>query len=240
MAEGMGISGSGSHSTSKSKASLIPEISGVSDNITYDLLQKLPLIVQMLQQQSPELAKTLQGTSLQDLAGLNQQQFGQAQQFQQQELAQNKDLSPEFYSAKEATGRNLMDLLNPALSGSELSNIERGLNRQFVGQGTFNTPTQANLLTSAMTYGNAGRERQQQGVQAFNQTAPNLLADKPGLKYSPVATDQSLVTQGADAAKMLFTNPTEAATAAYTAAIGNQKPKQRSSSGSGGGGVSGE
>lgn len=86
-------------------------------------------------------------------------------------LALDQAANPEFYSTRSAASNKLGDLfksidLTGALSGSEQSQIERGVNRGNInsGNGTNNSPL--NAINAGMMYGDAANTRklQQQGV----------------------------------------------------------------------------
>jgi hypothetical protein len=242
----------GGGSSSKSSASKIPTIPEVSGEITGDYLKQMPEILQFLQQYTPQLERTMlantagsapviQALESQNLGslgqatqGVNAGAFGQAMGMRELEQQQLQRLNPEFYSSRAASGEALKTLLNPNLSGGELSNIERGMNRQFLQEGTFNAPSHMNELNAAINYGDAARNRIMQGTTAAQGLLPQLNAGTPDLKYNPLQVDPSMAkidqSAGKESTKMLFTNPTEAASQAYIAAVGNQTPKSKSSS----------
>ena len=81
---------------------------------------------------------------------------------------------PEYYRLRETMGNRLEDLLRPGLSGGESEAITRGLNQQNTGAGLLNTPSQTNVVSNAMTYGNAARDRLSGALAQATQALPTF------------------------------------------------------------------
>jgi len=91
---------------------------------------------------------------------------------------------PEYFKTRETTSQQLNDLMSGQLTGGELSNMERGLNRQFLQQGTFNVPSNTQQLQAATAYGDAGRNRTLQGLGLAEKLLPTMRTSEVG----PVST----------------------------------------------------
>ena len=241
----MAIGQSLGYSTSKSSshAAELPQIEQFAPRVTQSYLQQMPQIIQMIQQQIPQLERSYwqaqrkfgpkyaqQNLGL--LGQANQAELGMQQQGFEQALAQEQQLNPEFYRSRGYTEAALRDVMSPNLTGSELSNIERGLNRQFLGSGTFNAPGNAQQLEAAITYGGAGRQRQVQGLQLAKDIMPALQSPLK-TQYTPKTISEGAVlgkTQAADTTKNLLYNPTEAAVESYRTALAVPEAKSKSKS----------
>lgn len=89
-------------------------------------------------------------------------------------MALDRETDPEYYKLRETMGSRLEDLMRPGLSGGETEAITRGLNQQNVGAGLLNTPSQTNVVSKAMTYGNAARDRLSQALGQATQALPTF------------------------------------------------------------------
>ena len=203
--------------------------------MTAAYLRDMPQILKALEKYIPQLAGVTSGVNMQNLGqllqtelGYNKQQFNTALNQRTREEAANQALYPEIGNSRVATGRALQDMLNPSLSGSELSNIERGLNRQYLGQGTFNVPNNLQQLDAAATYGAAGRARQAEGLQLAPGAMQSMTSSVAPNRFQQKSISEAFAKTGDDTGKMLYSNPTETAGQAYTSYMGNQQTKQSS------------
>ncbi len=92
---------------------------------------------------------------------------------------------PEFYAARQATGARLNDLLAPALSGGEVEEITRALNRTRAQEGSLSVPSAQSTVENAMTFGNALRDRMGSAVQTATAALPSL---RSGMDTTSLAT----------------------------------------------------
>lgn len=155
--------------------------------------------------------------------------------------ARQKD--PEYFDTRANTANQLNQLISGNLTGVELSNMERGLNRQFLQNGTFNTPGNTQQLQAATTYGDAGRNRSIQGLGLAKDLLPAMRTSEVG----PVSTQNRQIsdafaktdTSGTnDMFKTLFYNPTDKAIGSFNQALGIPQSDSSSRSTSGGIGCS--
>jgi len=70
----------------------------------------------------------------------------------------NSVIDPEFFRTRSNMSDALNTRINGGLTGSEQTEIERGLNRQNVAQGTLDVPSATTTVSNALTYGKAGRD----------------------------------------------------------------------------------
>jgi len=194
-------------------------------------------MLQILEMENANKANVAQGNLS------NYQNYEAPQQILQSQVADSlaRQKDPEYFNTRANTANQLNDLMTGRLTGSELSNIERGLNRQFTQQGTFNVPSNIQQLQAATTYGDAGRNRQLQGLGMVDKILPTFRTSEQG----PVSTSNRSIsdafaktdTSGAQGtAKMLFANPVEEAMKSFNTALGI--PMSESSSHEKGGGLS--
>jgi len=255
------IGGSSSSAQSNSGALFTPNPDLFSQAYSGIYQRDMPGILNFLKKWVPqmeEMGRTQGGlTSQQDLKNMqqllsmenaNNQAKGQSnyQEYMQSgaplQMAQSQVLDynsrqkdPEYYNTRANTANQLNSLMSGQLNGSELSNIERGLNRQFLQNGTFNTPSNTQQLQAATTYGDAGRSRQMAAIGLAGQALPGFRtsevaapqASNRGISDALAKTDTSS-TLGTT--KMLFTNPLESATQSFNTALGI--PDSSSASGS--------
>lgn len=78
-------------------------------------------------------------------------------------------IDPEYHSTRSTVADTLQRRLTQGLSGSEQTEIERGLNRQNQAAGTLNIPSQSTVTANALTYGKAGQDSLTQALQQANQ-----------------------------------------------------------------------
>jgi len=135
---------------------------------------------------------------------------------------------PEYFNTRENTANQLQQLMSGQLTGGELSGIERGLNRQFLQQGTFNVPSNMQQLQAAAQYGDAGRARQVQGLGLAEKLLPAMRTSE----VAPISTQNRQIsdalaktdtTSGQATQKMLFSNPVEEAMKSFNTALGIPK-----------------
>ena len=239
-----GLIGAGwSSGKSYSNARELPQIEQFGPRVTESYLQQMPQIIQMIQQQIPQLESAYwqaqkkfgpkyaqQNLGLLEQAGATER--GQNQLGWEQAVGQEQALNPEFYRSRALTEQNLRDVMSPNLTGSEMSNIERGLNRQMIGGGTFNAPGNVDQLNAALTYGGAGRQRQMEGLQLAQNLLPAMQSPLKA-QYAPKQISEGAVlgkTQAADTTKSLLYNPTEAALQSYNTALGIPQSRSREQS----------
>lgn len=228
----IGQSSGYSYSKSSSHASELPQIETFGPRVTASYLQQMPQILQMIQQQVPQLERSYWQAQKRFAPKYAQQNLGLLgkaagaerginEQAWQQAVGQEQAINPEFYRSRALTEQNLRDVMSPNLTGSELSNIERGLNRQFIGQGTFNAPGNVQQLEAALQYGGAGRQRQMEGLQLAQNLLPAMQSPLKA-QYNPKQISEGAVlqkTSAQDTTKNLLYNPTEAALEAYRTAL---------------------
>lgn len=83
-------------------------------------------------------------------------------------------IDPEYYNTRANVASKLGDLMNNPISGSESAAIERANNRGQINSGTFNTNNNANAISSAMNFGQAGRDRLGQALGMATQAMPQM------------------------------------------------------------------
>lgn len=141
------------------------------------------LQLQQLQQYAPQLS-TLgsQLASQEQQAGLRNDLsaiLGPGQELAGSALALDRLVNPEFYGFREQAFGGLERLLaaqDPAkLSGAELAETERGLNRMNTARGNFNVADATTTAASAGAFGNKLAEKQQRFGQALS-LIPSLSA----------------------------------------------------------------
>ena len=97
-------------------------------------------------------------------------------------------LDPEYYGTRSTVANSLGQRINNGLTGSEQTEIERGLNRQNQSQGTLDIPSSTTTTKNALTYGKAGQDSLTQALQQAN----NFLGvTKPTTDVFQVATGKS-------------------------------------------------
>lgn len=87
-------------------------------------------------------------------------------------LQLDQQANPEYYAARSAVGAAIPGLVSGGLSGGETEAITRSLNRSNNARGLMETPTPLSTVSNAMTYGNAARQRQMEGIGAANAFMP--------------------------------------------------------------------
>ena len=129
-----------------------------------------------------------------------------------------KGIDPEFYRQRAQTGSGLSDLLRSMydkdtleggdkydsnrpqgyftgnLSGGEREEINRSLNRQSSQGGNLNVPSMGNVVSNAMTYGNAMQNRRNAFGQALQQATSFLPASRSGFDPMQVALGRPSTT----------------------------------------------
>jgi len=84
----------------------------------------------------------------------------------------DQSVNPEFYNTRTQTGNTIAGLLSGGLTPAEEEAISRQLAQANVKQGIMGTPTTTSTVSNAMTFGDAARQRQLQGVQAATSFLP--------------------------------------------------------------------
>lgn len=140
-----------------------------------------------------------------------------------------KSLDPEYYATRAKTSSRLGDLmdnidLSGGLSPTELREIEQGLAREGSARGTYGAPSNTETIANAMTYGQAGRNRQienqNQLAQAIAASTQFLPASKAGADSFAMATGK---TAGANTGESKFTGVNDtAANFGTVSMLGNQ------------------
>lgn len=117
---------------------------------------------------------------------------GPGQDLIRQALSAQRQLDPEFFGTRENTGRQVNNLLNSidvgGLSGSERSEIERNLNAQNVGRGTYNTPSRIETLKNANTFGSALETKRKSLEDALASATAFLPSSRSGVDAFQAAT----------------------------------------------------
>lgn len=162
---------------------------------------------QMAQTANQIAAEQAQSQAASDLAV----QRGTGQDLVKSAVETQKLADPEYYKAREITGNRLGDLLgsidlNGKLSGGENEAISRGLAQSNQARGTAQAPSQTDVVSNAMTYGGAQRDRENQSkdqlTQALQVANGALPALKSGVDTFQVSTGRS---SGVNAGDSKFT-----------------------------------
>jgi len=245
------IGGGNSSAQSNSGSAFLPNPDLFSQGIAGMYKRDIPGILEFIKKWTPQmeaLARQQGGQTVQQdigqmgqLLGLenaNKQQVAQGNLANYQnyeaplQMAQSQVMDynarakdPEFFNTRANTANQLSDLMSGQLTGGELSNIERGLNRQFLQQGTFNVPSNTQQLQAATTYGDAGRNRSLQGVDLAVKAMPGMRTSE----VAPISTAARPISDAiaktdtsssANTSKMLFTNPVEEALKSFNTGLG--------------------
>jgi len=106
--------------------------------------------------------------------------------------ALNREVDPEYYATRAVGAQKLTDLLNGQdpnrLTGAEMANVERGLNRTNMTNGTLNVPASGSAIKNAMTFGSALDTKRNTLLNTINAVPQNLAAMKSGFDAFQVAT----------------------------------------------------
>ncbi len=120
----------------------------------------------------------------------------------------NEEVDPQYYNLREAGGNKFIDLLRGQdpnrLTGSEMANTERGLNRTNRFNGIADVPTSSGAISNAMTFGGALDKKRNTLVNTLNALPQNLAAMKSGFDSFQVATGRP--SYGTNPAAGQFTN----------------------------------
>ncbi len=227
------------------------DISLNSRALTGSYLRDFPAILQQIRREIPKFEQQQYGLAAQyspQYAALQREIFRKNQQAAEganlaslerfgtgitnKNLELDKLLNPEYYQDRAVTGDQLRELISGGLSGSELTAIERGNNRQFETEGTAALPIRSKEVESAINFGEAGRNRLTQALQTATQVLPTLRS--PVAPYTPnKPTDisgsfQNVQTDLGQSTKDLARyNPAEGATQLKVADI--TKPRKNDS-----------
>jgi hypothetical protein len=138
------------------------------------------------------------GAQLQGQNALNQAQNelsvvqGPGAELARAGLALNKEIDPEYYGLREQSASKFTDLLNGQdpnrLTGAEMANVERGLNRTNRVNGVANVPASGSAIANAMTFGGALDTKRNTLLNTLNAIPQNLAAMKSGTDSFQVAT----------------------------------------------------
>lgn len=157
--------------------------------------QELALQSELYKQFGPGFAQTGSDIAAQTQKGqvsadLAASQGGGAELVKQLDAIQ-RGVDPEFYATREAAGGKVNALLagqDPnSLTGAELANVERGLNRSNISEGNL-TPSATGTIKNAMTFGGALDKKRQNLADALNVATNFLSQSKSGINAFNVAT----------------------------------------------------
>lgn len=84
----------------------------------------------------------------------------------------SKQLDPEFYATRSATGNSIGQLLQSGLTPAEEEAVARSVAKSNVSAGWDSIPSATSTVSNAMQFGNAARTRQLQGVEAATSFLP--------------------------------------------------------------------
>ena len=122
------------------------------------------------------------------LQGPGTQEVQTAQRLQQQ-------VDPEFYSTRALAGSKFSDLLSSydpnGISGGDMAQVERGLNRQNAALGTGDTPTSTGNISNAFAYGDKLQQNKSNLGAALSQVPAFLNASKSGTDVLQQAVGRS-------------------------------------------------
>lgn len=113
-----------------------------------------------------------------------------------------REQDPEYYATRELTSSRLKDLMNGidlsgALSSTERDEIGKGLSREGYARGTAGAPSNLDVVSNAMRYGQAGAERKTQAqgalTNAIAASTQFLPQSKSGVDVFQVATGKPSV-----------------------------------------------
>ena len=157
-------------------------ISPQEQQLNYDLYRRF----------SPQYAETAAQTERNLIQGTGGEAARASQALQEDLLRSNealqRELNPEYYRNRSAAGLSLAQLLsgqNPnELTGAEMTNVERGLNRLNEGRGIQNVPSNASAITNALTFGNALEQKRANVSQAINSATNFLGTNRPAAPTS--------------------------------------------------------
>lgn len=109
----------------------------------------------------------------------------------------NKEIDPEYYGVREAGARKFLDLLGGQdpnrLTGAEMANVERGLNRTNRTHGVSDVSSSAGAINNAMTFGRELDRKRNTVLNTLSALPSNLAAFKSGTDAFQVATGRSSV-----------------------------------------------
>jgi hypothetical protein len=111
-----------------------------------------------------------------------------------------KLVDPEYYKTREVAAKSLQDLLGSydptKLSGSEMANVERGLNRTNAGQ----IPTSTTAISNAMAFDDRLQNKRTALANALSIVPSNLAGMKSGqdVAYQATGRASSAPTQGSN------------------------------------------
>lgn len=104
----------------------------------------------------------------------------------------NREIDPEYYNTREVSSQKLIDLLQGQdpnrLTGAEMANVERGLNRTNRMNGVQDVHSSGAAIGNAMTFGRELDRKRNTLVNTLSQVPGNLAAMKSGFDSFKVAT----------------------------------------------------
>lgn len=150
--------------------------------------QQAALQAQLLGQYGPQLTDLYNKLGTQSALGAASTEAQVASSPDEQKLlstldAQQRQLSPEYYTARAQTGTQLGNLLGSinlqGLTGSEQSQVERSNAASDAARGTAYSPSQTAVVGNAMNYGTALQQKQQNLGGIIGQ-ATNFMSNAAG------------------------------------------------------------
>lgn len=112
--------------------------------------------------------------------------------------ALNEEIDPQYYGLRDVAGKKFVDLLagqDPnRLTGSEMANVERGLNRTNRMNGMSDVHSSGGAISNAMTFGHELDRKRNTLVNTLSQVPGNLAAMKSGFDSFKVATGRDSST----------------------------------------------
>lgn len=144
-----------------------------------------PLLSQIGSQIQEQEAGANIGADIRNIQGGGRELLGEA-------ISLDRMANPEFYAMREATGKGYTDLIGGMdpnkLSGSEMANVERGVNRLNARTGNINTGDATTTASNALTFDDrlqAKRDRFGQALSLF----PGLsTASQSNINAYPIAS----------------------------------------------------
>lgn len=160
------------------------------------------LQLQLLQQFGPQFSQIGSDIAKQEALANVQRDLaitqGPGQDLVQQALALDRAANPEFYSQREATNKGFLDLIGGQdpnkLTGAELANVERGVNRSKAGSGNLNTGDATSTVAGAMTFGNELNAKRDRFAQALSLFPGISAASRTNIDPFQIATGRSSQT----------------------------------------------
>lgn len=100
-------------------------------------------------------------------------------------LRLNKEIDPEFYAGREAASAKLLELLSTldptGFSGSELAEVERGVNRSNSNKGVANLGGNSAAISNALVFGDRLQQKKSNIAQILSTVPSQLASYKSGV-----------------------------------------------------------